>query len=92
MNARITLSPVTPDDIDFITDLESNASLWPFEDMLPTDKEAVRKTVAERIHSDWHRQFLIRLATPEATPVGEVHIHWYIKRARELGAGLQPFR
>lgn len=82
MNARITLSPVTPDDIDFITDLEMSASLWPFEDMLPTDKEAVRKTVAERIQSDWHRQFLIRLATPEATPVGELSIHWYVKSAK----------
>lgn len=43
MNARISLSPVTPDDIDFITTLETNASLWPFEDMIPTDKEAARR-------------------------------------------------
>ncbi|WP_405110113.1 hypothetical protein MHH28_00095 [Paenibacillus sp. FSL K6-1217] len=78
MNARITLSPVTPDDIDFISELEMSASLWPFEDMIPADKEAVRKTVAERIHSDWHKQFVIRLSSPEATPVGEVHIHWYL--------------
>ncbi|MEK4517285.1 GNAT family protein [Paenibacillus sp. FSL H8-0122] len=92
MNARVTLSPVTRDDIDFITDLEMSASLWPFEDMLPTDKDAVRKTVTERIHSDWHRQFLIRLASPEATLVGELSIHWYVKEREswELGYSLFP--
>lgn len=92
MNPRITLSPVTVEDIEFIVDLETNASLWPYEDRIPTDKAAVQKEVAERIGSDWHKQYLIRLNSPEANIVGELTIHWYVheRDSWELGYILFP--
>lgn len=92
MIPRITVTPVTEEDIEFIVDLETNASLWPYEDRIPTDKAAVRKEVTERIGSDWHKQYLIRLNAPEATIIGELTTHWYVheRDSWELGFCLFP--
>ncbi|NQX49360.1 GNAT family N-acetyltransferase [Paenibacillus tritici] len=92
MSARLTLSPATLDDVDYIVDITTSPSLWPFEEIIPTDKEAVKKEVAEKINSDWHKQYVIRLNDPENTPIGELSIHWYVQErdSWELGYSLFP--
>lgn len=76
---RVILSLATLEDVDFLVDEKTNASLWSYEENIPTDKEAVRKTVIERINSDWYKQYIVRLNNSEKTPIGALQIHWYIK-------------
>lgn len=92
MKERIILSPATLDDVEFIVDIKTCESLWPFEDHIPSDKEAVRKSVLERINSDWYKEYIIKLDDPERTPIGELHIHWYTKEREswEIGYCIFP--
>lgn len=79
MERGIALTLATFDDVELITDIKSDTALWQYENDISTDKEAVRKTVIERINSDWYKQYILRLNSEEGTPVGEAHIHWYDK-------------
>lgn len=92
MEQRILLAAATMDDVDFIVAAKTDASLWPYEDSIPTDREALRKKVIERIDSDWYKQFIIRLNNPERTAVGELHVHWYVRErgSWEIGYCIFP--
>ncbi|MCR8641266.1 GNAT family N-acetyltransferase [Paenibacillus sp. N1-5-1-14] len=92
MNQRIILSPATLEDVDFLVDIKTSISLWPYEDLLSIDKDAVRKNVVDRINSDWYKQYIVKLDTPERTPIGELHIHWYVEERRswEMGYCIFP--
>lgn len=92
MKQRISLSPATLDDVDFIVDVKMNTSLWAFEDLIPTDKESVKKNVAEKINSNWYKQYIIRLNDSAQTPIGELHLHWYVieRKSWELGYCIFP--
>ncbi|MDZ4121629.1 MAG: hypothetical protein U1C33_04370, partial [Candidatus Cloacimonadaceae bacterium] len=87
MKQRIILAPATKEDIDFIVDLKTDISLWPYEDDVTVDKDAVRKSVIERLDGRWYKQYLIRLNNDQRTPIGAVHAHWYVKEREswELG-------
>lgn len=89
---RIILSLASMDDVDFIVDKKTSASLWPYEDFVSSDKEAVRNNVIEKINSDWYKQYIIRFDDHEKTPIGEVHIHWYVKdrESWEIGYCIFP--
>jgi RimJ/RimL family protein N-acetyltransferase len=87
MEQRIVLTPAKEEDIDFIVDVKTDITLWPYEDDIATDKDAVRKNVIERLDGRWYKQYLIRLNTDQRTPIGAVHAHWYVKEREswELG-------
>lgn len=87
MKQRVVLSPVTMEDVDFIVDVKTDASLWEYEDYVPTDKVAVRKNVVERIKGNWYKQYIIQLNIPERTSIGELHIHWYTKERESWEIG-----
>lgn len=92
MKQRIILYPAALEDVDFIVDKKTDASLWLYEDYISTDRDAVRRTVVERINSDWYKQYIIQLNNPERTPIGELHIHWYVKErgSWEIGYCIFP--
>lgn len=92
MKERIILTPATLEDVELIVDTKTSASLWFYEDSISTDKEAVRKDVVERIDSDWYKQYIIQLDDSERTPIGELHIHWYVKErgSWEMGYSIFP--
>ena len=87
MKERIILSPATLDDVEFIVDIKTSTSLWPYEDLISSDKEAVRKNVVEKINSDWYKQYIVKLDDPERTPIGDLHIHWYVKERESWEIG-----
>ncbi len=86
------LSPASEADVDFIVDIKTDTSLWPFEDDTPSDKDAVRKEVIDRLDGRWYRQYLILLNTNQRTPIGAFHAHWYVKEREswELGYCIFP--
>lgn len=92
MESRVFLSPVTAADVEFLADIKTDASLWAFEDFVPTDREAVKTAIRDRLDGRWYKDYLIRLNDPEKTPVGELHLHWYVieRKSWELGYGLFP--
>jgi len=93
MKQRIILSLATLEDVDFIVDVKTNSSLWPYEDDIASaDKDAVCKIVVERINSDWYKQYIIQLDNSEKPPIGVIHIHWYEKerKAWEIGYCIFP--
>lgn len=92
MKERIILSLATLDDVDFIVDKKTCTSLWRYEDVISSDKEEVRKNVVEKINSAWYKQYIIKLDVPEKTPIGELHIHWYVKErgSWEIGYCIFP--
>lgn len=92
MKQRIFLHPASMDDVDFVVSIKSNPSLWPFEDDIETDKEKVKKTVTERINSNWYKQYIIQLNDEKKTPIGEFHIHWYVEERKswEIGYCIFP--
>jgi RimJ/RimL family protein N-acetyltransferase len=87
MKQRVALYPATIEDVDFIVDVKTDTSLWSYEDSISTDKDAVRKNVVEKINSDWYKQYTIRLNNPQRTPIGELHIHWYVRERRSWEVG-----
>lgn len=87
MRERVILSPATLEDVDFIVDEKTDATLWFYDDNISSDRDAVRRKVVERIGSDWYKQYVIRLNNPEKTPVGELHIHWYTKERESWEVG-----
>jgi [ribosomal protein S5]-alanine N-acetyltransferase len=91
MKQRIILSPASLDDVDFIIDKKTDVSLWPYEDNIASDKDAIRRNVVERINSDWYKQYIIQLDDHEKTPVGELHIHWYVKERNSWEIGFCIF-
>lgn len=92
LNTGVKLSPAALEDVDFLVENKISTSLWPYEDLLPTDKAAVAKEITERINSDWYKQYIIRLDDSAQTPIGELHIHWYVKEREswEMGFALFP--
>lgn len=92
MKQRIALSLAALEDVDFIVDIKTNVSLWSYEDSISSDKDAVRKKVVERINGDWYKQFIIKLDNLEKTPIGELHIHRYVKErgSWEIGYCIFP--
>jgi len=92
MKQRVILSPATMEDVDFIVDIKTDAALWKYDDDISSDKDAVRQNVVERINGNWYKQYIIQLNIPERTPVGALHIHWYIKEREswELGYCIFP--
>jgi RimJ/RimL family protein N-acetyltransferase len=92
MDQRIVLSPATEQDIDFIVDIKTDITLWPYEDDVSSDKEAVRKEVISRIDGRWYKQYIICLNSENKTPIGAIHIHWYVieRGSWELGYCIFP--
>jgi RimJ/RimL family protein N-acetyltransferase len=92
MKHRIMLSPATVEDIGFIVDVKTDVSLWPYEDDIATDRDAVCKNVTERLDGRWYKQYLIRLNTGQRTSIGAIHAHWYVKERKswEIGYCIFP--
>lgn len=92
MEHRVMLIPFTMEDVDFIVDVKTDVLLWEYEDDISTDKDAVRKKVLERFKGNWYKQYIIQLNTPEKTPIGGLHIHWYTKEREswEIGYCIFP--
>lgn len=59
MEQRITLNLAELQDIEFITDIKTDKTLWEFEYDISSDKEAVKKTVIERINGNRYKQYII---------------------------------
>lgn len=78
---NVLLKPVTMEDAELIADIKMDKSLWEYEpgEDIPTDREATRREIIKRIGSDWYKEHLIVLDDPQRTPVGELHLHWYVK-------------
>jgi len=92
MKTRIILSPATLEDVDFIVEGKTNPSFWPYEeDVVTADKDEVRQKVVERINSDWYKQYIIQRNNSERTPVGLIHLHWYIKERESWEIGFCIF-
>ncbi|MHB1153509.1 MAG: GNAT family N-acetyltransferase [Eubacteriales bacterium] len=92
MKQKIILTLATLNDVDFIVDVKTNPSLWPYEDIASVDKDAVRKNVIERINSDWYKQYIIQIENSEGPPIGVLHMHWYDKERKswEIGYCIFP--
>lgn len=89
---NLSLATLNDNDIDFIVDIKTNADLWKFEDDISSDKESTRKIVINRMEGDWYKQYIIQLNNDEMTPIGEFHIHYYVKEREswEIGYCILP--
>lgn len=91
---RVLLRPATMGDVEFITDIKMDKNLWEYEPIedIPNDREATRQEMIKRIGSDWYKEYLIVLDDGQQTPVGELHLHWYIKErgSWEIGYCIFP--
>ena len=86
------MSPATLEDVKFIVEVKTNPSYWPYEeDVITADKDEVCKKVIERINSDWHKQYIIQRNNLERTPLGLIHLHWYIKERESWEIGFCIF-
>ncbi len=71
----------------------NNPSFWPYEeDVVTTHKKEIRRKVVERINSDWYKQYIIQRNNLERTPVGLIHLHWYIKEGKLGKLDIEFFR
>jgi RimJ/RimL family protein N-acetyltransferase len=92
MEQRVLLRLASVADIDFIVSIKSDPRLWPFETDIETDKKNMEKTISERLNGNWYRQYIIYLNDERRTPIGEVHIHWYVEERKswEIGYCIFP--
>jgi len=92
MKQKIILSPAALEDADFIADIKTDTELWPYEDdVASADRESVHRKVLERMNSDWYKQYIILLDGPERTPIGTLHMHWYVKERKSWEIGFCIF-
>jgi RimJ/RimL family protein N-acetyltransferase/predicted kinase len=93
-NADISVRLITPEDVDFITRIEMDASVWCFEPVqdIPTDADKVQNDVKSHIDCESYMEFIISLNDGTNRPVGECHLHWFeIDRGSwELGYCILP--
>ncbi len=89
--SRVSLKLVTEADLDFICDIESDKSLWLFDDII-TDREKIRNKFIDRIKSDGYYDFILQLNDDQQTPIGDMNIWSYIEERNswEIGYAVLP--
>lgn len=94
---KIRITPVTEQDLDFISKLECDASIWSFEETVETDTEKVRDKYRNHFFTTDEKpyayDFIIRrLEDPEGEPIGLIQMWSYVdhRKSWELGFALLP--
>lgn len=92
MEQSIVVSLLTMQDVDFVAEIKSDPVLWPYEYDISTDKEGIRKTIIERMNSNWYKQYVIKSNNDVKTLVGIIFIHHYVEERRswEIGFCILP--
>ncbi|MFF2885352.1 GNAT family N-acetyltransferase [Paenibacillus sp. NPDC057967] len=93
--AKIRLSRIAVDDLDFICDIECNTELWHYEEVVQSDREAVRQSYMDKIFSEdnEHHDFVVYLKTDDIRiPIGLAQIWRYneYRKSWEIGFAILP--
>jgi RimJ/RimL family protein N-acetyltransferase len=83
---RVSLKPITEADLGFICDIESDKSIWQF-DNITTDREVVKKNFIDRMKNAKFHDFIIQINDERQTPIGEVNIWSYIEERQSWEIG-----
>lgn len=85
----IRLVPLSEKAINFVCDVESDKSLWLYEENVEDDKSKLKAMYTERIDDLDYYDFIICL-TEDGTPIGVANIWCYVERRRswEIGYGI----
>lgn len=88
---RIELVPVAPEHLDFLCGIETDGSLWYYEETVITDAGLVRKKFTDRIDRDGVYDFVIRRISDGAF-LGVVYTWEYEgeRKIWEIGYALRP--
>lgn len=90
---RVSLSRVTSNDLEFISELECNNEIWFFEEYIESDKGVVKEKYLEKINSKHSYDFIIeKIQDGVVIPVGIVQIWNYVEHRKswELGFAVLP--
>ncbi|GAP14060.1 acetyltransferase [Longilinea arvoryzae] len=88
---RIELVPITPEHMDFMCRVETDVTLWYYEESVITDEKLVRRKFTDRINRDDVYDFIVRRIS-DGVPVGVVYTWQYIgeRKIWEIGYALLP--
>lgn len=88
---RIELVPITPAHMDFMCKVETDASLWCYEESVITDEKLVRKKFTDRINREGVYDFVVR-RTADGAFLGVVYTWAYHgeRKIWEIGYALLP--
>ena len=93
---KIWLASVTPEDLDFICNIERDRNLWFYKESVPSNDEEVREKYLQHIEegadSGWYDFVVFLGADQERTPIGLAQIWSYIdeRQSWELGFAILP--
>lgn len=90
---RITLSSVTLNDLEFISELECNNEIWLYEEYVEADRNVVKEKYIDKIDSKYSYDFIIeKIQDGVVIPIGLVQIWSYVEHRKswELGFGILP--
>lgn len=90
---KVNLSGVTPDDLDFICELECNKDIWLFEEYIESDMNVVREKYLQKMDTKHSYDFIIKsVIEGEVKRVGLAQIWSYVEHRKswELGFAILP--
>lgn len=91
---KVVLTPITEKDLDFICDVETDKSLWFYEEYVKEDKAATRKLFLDRMKEDVKAyDFIIfRKNDEKNVPIGLANIWSYseYRESWEIGYTVLP--
>ncbi|BFH64773.1 GNAT family N-acetyltransferase [Paenibacillus azoreducens] len=91
---NVVLTKILAEDLEFLIRIETDESLWSFEESVKSEEEA-REEYLQKLEEDEGESydFIIRLAgDPEGTPIGIAQIWSYVdfRRSWEIGFAVLP--
>ena len=87
----ISLNPVTEEYLDFICEVESDESLWKYEESVLTDKKEIREKFTKRMVNNKIYDYVV-CRKSDGTPVGVAYIWSYSEERKswEIGYAILP--
>ncbi|WP_060205678.1 GNAT family N-acetyltransferase [Sporosarcina koreensis] len=90
---NVILSRFTPDDLDFICELECNKDIWLFEEFIESDMKVVRETYLKKMTSQHSFDFVVKSTIDgDVKPIGLAQIWRYVEHRKswEIGFAIHP--
>ncbi|MBK3494099.1 GNAT family N-acetyltransferase [Viridibacillus sp. YIM B01967] len=90
---NVIISRVTPDDLDFICELECNKDIWLFEEYVESDMKVVREKYLQKMNTQYSYDFIVKSTIEgEVKPIGLAQIWCYVEHRKswELGFAILP--
>nr|WP_255723361.1 GNAT family protein [Sporosarcina sp. ACRSL] len=90
---NVILSRVTPDDLDFVCELECNKDIWFYEEHVESDRNVVKETYLQKMNTPHSYDFIVKSTVDgEVKSIGLAQIWCYVEHRKswELGFAILP--